>query len=235
MQDRTPHLIISSSGFFTWPLDLWSSRIGRNRGERVGGLHRFAARLLHPLHVEARCWIASVPDVGCGFFYLLAFLLFLRAEKAASGRVVRWQPSRAHFPALFFKETAFSLPLLLVGLVVFLSWRRPNFAWQGSSVEHVRCCRGCLFGRPHCGTWKLSGAAHPWRMPAEDHSRPPSELLGHHAKLFFWASRPQRFSRFRSSTGPALAVAVADPAWARMPSRFESARQLWDSRSCGGR
>ena len=98
------------------------------------------------------------------------------------------------------------------GLVVFLSWRRPNLAWQGSLLEHVRCCRGCRSAARIAALGHFSGAPHPWRIPAEDHCRPPWELLGHHAKLFFWPSPPQRFSRFRSQHGPALAVAVADPA-----------------------
>lgn len=38
--------------------------------------------ILHPLHVEAVAWVSGMPDAGCGFFFLLAFLLFVRAEKA---------------------------------------------------------------------------------------------------------------------------------------------------------
>jgi tetratricopeptide (TPR) repeat protein len=37
--------------------------------------------ILHPLHVEAVAWVSGMPDAGCGFFFLLAFFLFVRAEK----------------------------------------------------------------------------------------------------------------------------------------------------------
>ena len=68
--------------------------------------------VLHPLHVEAVAWIASVPEMGCGFFYLLAFLLFLHAERATSGRVARHAVAAlVYFPALFFKEAAFEFSL----------------------------------------------------------------------------------------------------------------------------
>lgn len=70
---------------------------------------------MHPLHVEAVAWISALPDVAYGFFYLLALLLFLRAEKAANGR---WRghtlAALALFGALLFKEMALSFPLLLL-------------------------------------------------------------------------------------------------------------------------
>ena len=41
---------------------------------------------VHPLHVEPVCWIAGVPDCGCSLFFLLAFLIFLRAERCVERR-----------------------------------------------------------------------------------------------------------------------------------------------------
>src|SRR5271157_4955320 len=60
---------------------------------------------LHPLHVEPVCWIAGVPDCGCGLFFLLAFVIFLRGEKTPERRWA-WHALRAlvYFHALLFKE-----------------------------------------------------------------------------------------------------------------------------------
>ena len=75
--------------FFQWTLYMATGLVVFQIGRELLGndLAAFAGSLLwllHPLHVEAVAWIASVPEMGCGFFYLLAFLLFLRAEKAGS-------------------------------------------------------------------------------------------------------------------------------------------------------
>jgi Flp pilus assembly protein TadD len=69
----------------------------------------FAAAALfavYPVHTEAVDWIAALPDLGCGLFFLLAFALY----------VVRRKPlSLAAFAvALLWKETAVVFPLLLV-------------------------------------------------------------------------------------------------------------------------
>lgn len=46
--------------------------------------------ILHPLHVEAVAYISGMADAGAGLFYLLGFLLFVRAEKltAPAGEVL---------------------------------------------------------------------------------------------------------------------------------------------------
>jgi 4-amino-4-deoxy-L-arabinose transferase-like glycosyltransferase len=59
---------------------------------------------LHPLHVEAVAWIASMPEVGFGFFYLLAFLLFVRAEKEPSPRLVSHTLAVGVFPRAVFQR-----------------------------------------------------------------------------------------------------------------------------------
>ncbi|MBI5903092.1 MAG: tetratricopeptide repeat protein [Deltaproteobacteria bacterium] len=65
----------------------------------------------HPIHTEAVAWIAIVLDVGCAFFLLLAFYLYMGEGKAW----VRLPLSAlAFFMALLYKETAVIFPLLLV-------------------------------------------------------------------------------------------------------------------------
>jgi protein O-mannosyl-transferase len=59
----------------------------------------------HPIHTEAVDWIASLPDLGCAVFFLLAFLLYLRS---------RWAWSAVCFGvALLWKEMAVTLPLVI--------------------------------------------------------------------------------------------------------------------------
>ena len=91
-------------------------RLGRKllQNERAA----FAGALLwtlHPLHVEAVAWAAAIPEIGCTLFCLLGFWMFLRAEDHAPASF-RWHAAAAavYFPALFFKEAAFSFPLLVV-------------------------------------------------------------------------------------------------------------------------
>jgi hypothetical protein len=158
--------------------------------------------LLHPLHVEAVAWIASVPEMGCGFFYLLAFLLFLRAEKAGSGRVAHHALAvLANLPALFFKEAAFSFPLLLIAYWFFFSdvvetWRS-KAAWWGMYVAAAvvySAARIAAFGH-------FSGAAHFWKIQPKI-SAAAIALLGQHAKLFFWPVHLNVFHNF--DPGPSL-------------------------------
>jgi tetratricopeptide (TPR) repeat protein len=97
-------------------------------------LAAFAGALLwalHPLHVEPVAWIAGTPDLGCGFFYLLAFWLFVRAERAEGHHALRHLLAvLAYFPALFFKETALSFPILLLAYWLYIpsgeSWWSPS-------------------------------------------------------------------------------------------------------------
>jgi protein O-mannosyl-transferase len=77
---------------------------------------------LHPLHVEAVAWAAALPDVGVGFFVLLALLLFLRAERDGRAFDARHVVAAVCFGlALFFKENALCLPPLLVAYWFFLA------------------------------------------------------------------------------------------------------------------
>jgi tetratricopeptide (TPR) repeat protein len=142
--------------------------------------------LLHPLHVEAVAWIASVPDMGCGFFYLLAFWLFLRAEKAGSHRLARHAVAAlAYLPALFFKENAFSFPLLVIAYWFFFSdagetWRRRAACWgmYVAAAVAYSAARVAVLGH-------FTDARHLWKIRPKLIAAALG-LLGQHAKLFFW-------------------------------------------------
>lgn len=96
----------------------------------------FAAAALfavNPLHTEAVDWIAALPDLGCGLFFLLAFACFLagrrashRPEAGASAAASSSTASRWHLTALglvafaaslLWKETAAVFPLLVIAYV----------------------------------------------------------------------------------------------------------------------
>ena len=193
--------------FFQWILYMATGlvvfRIGR---ELLGNdLAAFAGSLLwllHPLHVEVVAWIASVPDMGCGFFYLLTFQLFLRAEKAGSGRAASHALAvLAYFPALFFKETALSFPLLLIAYWFFFSdavepWRRKAAYWAmyaGAAAVYL-AARIAALGH-------FSGAGHFWKIGPKIIAAAVG-LLGQHAKLFFWPVHLNVFHNF--DPGPSL-------------------------------
>jgi tetratricopeptide (TPR) repeat protein len=158
--------------------------------------------LLHPLHVEAVAWIASVPEMGCGFFYLLAFRLFLCAEKAGSRRLARHAVAAlAYLPALFFKEAAFSFPLLVIAYWFFFSdavetWRRRAACWAmyvGAAVVYS-ATRVAALGH-------FSGVRHFWKIQPKIIAAAIG-LLGQHAKLFFWPVHLNVFHVF--DPGPSL-------------------------------
>jgi hypothetical protein len=196
-----PH-IISSSGFYM-ATGLVVFQIGREiLGNDLAAFAGSLLWLLHPLHVEAVAWIGSVPEMGCGFFYLLAFRLFLRAEKAGSWRVARHTLAvLAYLPALFFKEAAFSFPLLLIAYWFFFSdavetWRRRAACWAmyaGAAVIYS-AARVAALGH-------FSGARHLWKIRPKVIAAALG-LLGQHARLFFWPVHLNVFHTF--DPGPTL-------------------------------
>jgi len=178
-------------------------------------LAAFAGALLwalHPVHVETVAWISALPDMGAAFFYLLAFWIFVRAERG------NWHFTRGHllaaaafFPGLFFKEMALSFPLLLL---VYWFYFPGTHTWKSKALHWlIYLCpvgiylliRIAVLGRfseaQHLfqATWRMAGVA--------------LGLLGQHAKLFFW---PVHLSIFRSfelreslhSVWPEIAVLV---------------------------
>jgi tetratricopeptide (TPR) repeat protein len=158
--------------------------------------------LLHPLHVEAVAWIASVPELGCGFFYLLAFRLFLRAERAEGSLALRHAlAALAYLPALFFKEAAFSFPLLLIAYWFFFSdaaetWRRRAACWAmyAGAAAVYSAARVEALGH-------FSEARHLWKIQPKIIAAAIG-LMGQHAKLFFLPVHLNVFHTFEP--GPSL-------------------------------
>jgi hypothetical protein len=174
-------------------------RIGRDLFEDE--LAAFAGALLwslHPLHIEAVAYIPGLPYAGSGFFYLLGFRLFLRAEKAENRRLLRHGlAALAYFPAPFFNEMALSLPLILLVYWFFLgtpdSWVKRGARWvrwvpYAGGVAGYLAIRIAVLGHFSQARdfWKISprvvGAA--------------AGLLGEHTRLFFWPVNLNVFHMF---------------------------------------
>jgi len=187
--------------FFQWILYMATGlvvfQIGREMlGNDLAALAGSLLWLLHPLHVEAVAWIASVPDMGCGFFYLLAFLLFLHAEKSGDRRLARHVlTALAYFPALFFKEAAFSFPLLVIAYWLFFpdatkSWARRAARWGMYVAAAVVYSVARVAALGH-----FSGARHLWKIQPKIVAAALG-LMGQHARLFFWPVRLNVFHTF---------------------------------------
>jgi tetratricopeptide (TPR) repeat protein len=151
--------------------------------------------VLHPLHVEPLCWIAGVPDCGCGLFFVLAFLIFLRGGRAPKGRWA-WHLFGAfiYFLALLFKEMAISLPVLL-GVYWFVmmdaeSWRRK--AHRG--LPYVAAAAAYI-GLRIVFLGHVSHAPHFWIIRPRV-ALAAVALLGQHTKLFFWPADLNDFRNF---------------------------------------
>jgi tetratricopeptide (TPR) repeat protein len=193
--------------FFQWVLYMATGLVVFQIGREILGndLAAFTGSLLwllHPLHVEAVAWIASVPEMGYGFFYLLAFRLFLRAEKAGSRRVGRHAlAALAYLPALFFKESAFSFPLLVIAYWFFLSdpgetWGRRAACWSMYVAAAVVYSVARVAALGH-----FSGTRNLWKIQPKIIAAAIA-LLGQHAKLFFWPVHLNVFHTF--DPGPSL-------------------------------
>jgi Tfp pilus assembly protein PilF len=159
---------------------------------------------LHPLHVETAAWVSALPDLGAAFFYILGFLLFVRADRARDRTAGRHLLAAVSFlPALFFKEMALSFPLIILVYWWFFpgvhSWKRKSLHWTiyAATVAVYAVIRIEVLGRfseaPHLlqASWRIGAAA--------------VGLLGQHAELFFW---PLHLSMFRSFS---LATSLRSP------------------------
>ncbi|MCK4738517.1 MAG: tetratricopeptide repeat protein, partial [Deltaproteobacteria bacterium] len=93
-------------------------------------LTAFIAALLfatHPIHTEAVTMVSNTPGVSFTFFYLLSFYLFIKSD-APSNRL-HLLSLLSFFLAIFCKETALTLPLLL--LIYDYSIRKNEiFTWS---------------------------------------------------------------------------------------------------------
>ncbi|MGA2985232.1 MAG: tetratricopeptide repeat protein [Terriglobia bacterium] len=150
---------------------------------------------LHPLHVEPVCWIAGVPDCGCGLFYVLAFLIFLRGERAPERRWA-WHLLGAlvYFLALFFKEMAISMPLLLAAYWLVIAspeaWWRKGLRW----LPYAAAAAGYI-GIRLIVLGHVSHAPHLWKISPRV-AMAAVGLLGQHTKLFFWPTDLNDFRDF---------------------------------------
>ncbi len=150
---------------------------------------------LHPQHVEPVCWVSCVPDCGCGLFYLLAFIIFLRGERTP-GKRWAWHVLGAavYFISLFFKEMGVSMPLLLVvyGFVMKDEdgWWRKGLRWIPylAAVAVYLRIRVAVLGH-------LSHAPNLWKVPPRVIVAAIA-LLGQHTKLFFWPVELNDFRNF---------------------------------------
>jgi tetratricopeptide (TPR) repeat protein len=156
---------------------------------------------LHPQHIETVTWVSALPDAGAAAFSILGFLIFLHAEQATGTHLSRYAlAALAYMPALFFKESALSFPLLVLTYWFFLpgssTWKQKAIRWlpfAAAGAAYLAMRITILGGfSSGSGAWKISrqtlGAA--------------LGLLGQHAKLFFW---PVPLSAFRVfELGPSL-------------------------------
>jgi tetratricopeptide (TPR) repeat protein len=158
----------------------------------------FAGALLwvmHPLHVEPLCWIAGVPDCGCGLFFLLAFLIFLYAERSIERRWA-WHALGAfiYFLALLFKEMAVSMPVLLAVYWAVMadaeSWWRKGLRW----LPYVTVA-ATYVGLRIAFLGHVSHAPHLWKISPRV-AGAAAALLGQHTKLFFWPTDLNDFRNF---------------------------------------
>ena len=159
---------------------------------------------LHPLHVEAVAWISALPDLGCGLFVLAALLLFLCAEQENRNSLgPHLLAAAVYFPALFFKETALALPLVLVAYWFFSPPPPEGSPWGR------RALIGSLYLAPlavylalrQYALGHLTHAAGFWRVTSRDLAAALG-LLGQHLRLFLWPAHLTVFRTFEP--GPAL-------------------------------
>lgn len=75
----------------------------------------FIAALLfatHPIHTEVVAWVAAIPELSFSFFCLLALYLYMRGR--ADARNLQLLSVASFLLALFSKETAIMLPVIVI-------------------------------------------------------------------------------------------------------------------------
>jgi tetratricopeptide (TPR) repeat protein len=80
----------------------------------------------HPIVTETVAWVACVPELSFTLFFLLSLLLYVRAESLRSGTFA--VSAAAYCAATFCKETAITLPFVLVLYDYALKPERPHLA-----------------------------------------------------------------------------------------------------------
>jgi len=181
-----------------WLVFLVGRELFRNDLAAFGGALLWT---LHPQHVETVTWVSALPDAGAACFGILGFLLFLRAENAPDGPRNRYAiAALAYFPALLFKESALTFPLLLLVYWFFFpgnsTWKQKALRWLpfGTALAAYVAIRIAALGG-------FSQAPEAFKFSRQLYAAALG-LLGQHAKLFFW---PVRLSAFRVfHLGPSL-------------------------------
>jgi tetratricopeptide (TPR) repeat protein len=174
----------------TWLVFQVGRELIRNDLAAFGGALLWA---LHPQHVETVAWVSALPDAGAACFAILGFLFFLRAEKGADGAWGRYAlAALAYFPALLFKESALTFPLLVLVYWFFFpgssTWKQKAVRWLPLGMAlavYVAIRSGALGG--------FSQAPQAFKF-SRDIFAAALGLLGQHARIFFW---PVRLSAFR--------------------------------------
>ncbi len=166
-----------------------------NRTAALGGTLLW---VVHPLRVEAVAWLSGWFDVGAGFFYLLAFLLFLRVEQGGSSRFKgHLLAALVYLPALFNKEMALSFPLLVLLYWITAAstgrWRRRIICllpYLGAAAAYLIVRRLAL--------GHLVRGADPLRVTTAV-LQAAVALSGAHTRLFFWPNHLNVFRTFQIS------------------------------------
>lgn len=87
-------------------------------GSNLYLLPSFIAALLfavHPIHTEAVTWISGVPEISFALFYLLALYFFILGNKDPGFNSFKLISVVSFFVSALCKETALTLPLVLLG------------------------------------------------------------------------------------------------------------------------
>ncbi|HLI30963.1 MAG TPA: tetratricopeptide repeat protein, partial [Terriglobia bacterium] len=156
----------------------------------------FAAVLwaVHPERVEAAAWISALCDTGCGLFYVLAFWMFLRAERSPVRRLAKHGAAAlAFFVALLFKEMAISLPVLLLAWWFFAGGREPWRARAARWTPYI-VAAGTYLAVRRLALGHLVSAAHSSGSPSRVLVAAVA-LFGGHTQTFVY---PVHLSAFRT-------------------------------------
>ncbi|MGD0839932.1 MAG: tetratricopeptide repeat protein [Candidatus Acidiferrales bacterium] len=115
---------------------------------------------LHPMHVEAVAWVASLPDQLCALLLFLAMLAYHHARSRAFARAW-WLYAlsvAAFFAATLTKETALLFPFVLVAYEFFYRRRPLLRLWEAwPSIAPFAVAFGIYFGL----RWQALGAFAP--------------------------------------------------------------------------
>lgn len=82
---------------------------------------------IHPMHVESVCWIAERKDVLYAFFYMAAFIAYIKYAAEQKGRKWYWFSLVLFILSCLSKPMAVTFPLALLAYDYFLLQRKPLF------------------------------------------------------------------------------------------------------------